>query len=446
MTASRVALDSCGAGAGAARKRSSRRPAGPALAVAALLTSTAAAITAVGRVRAAFTGLRPMAAGAPRRPVLRPQGAAAAAAAGRWAMRATDAEALPEKWKVGNVQVYSGQAQKAMYLMAENPILFDSTVEEELELLQSQAEEEERQKNALEATTKEDTLVLRRRMDEVRRGDRMRIVTELLYLKVCRRFEQLKVPLIPPLKAGGDVKLGAVNLKGLTTDIYSADALELVRDHLFRIIGQQGSASFMGGLAVVQIALYQAGQVYAMSSLFGYYLRRVDARYQLEMLAGNFQAGGDVSPSDAGKDPFEGDEGAVQSLKDYIAGFGPQEVQRMTTIASVEAQMAMESQVTALFGDLRVLKEKLVNTLGRVRSNEEANEKLQRAIRENEVESLRITSDDLRRMVLEAVAYGALLNDSEKQVDSIYELTPSSSRPLGALTGDDEDEGRYLSG
>ena len=29
-------------------------------------------------------------------------------------------------------------------------------------------------------------------------------------------------------------------MQGLTTDIYSADALELVRDHLFRIIGQQG--------------------------------------------------------------------------------------------------------------------------------------------------------------------------------------------------------------
>ena len=32
----------------------------------------------------------------------------------------------------------------------------------------------------------------------------------------------------------------AAAVQGLTTDIYSADALELVRDHLFRIIGQQG--------------------------------------------------------------------------------------------------------------------------------------------------------------------------------------------------------------
>jgi len=321
-------------------------------------------------------------------------------------------------------------------------MLFDSTVEEELQVLQEQKEEEERQKNALEATTKEDTLVLRRRMDEVRRNERLRIVTELLYLKVCGKFKQLQVPLIPSMKSGGNVAFGAVDLKGLTTDVYSKDALELVREHLFRIIGQQGSTSFMGGMAVVQIALFQAGQVYAMSSLFGYYLRRVDARFQLEKLAGNFGAWGDETPADA-ENPFAADENSAKSLKDYISNFGPQEVQRMTMIASVEAQMAMESQVTALFGDLRVLKEKLVNALGVVSSNEEATQKLEQAIQRNEVESLRIKSDDLRRLVLEAVAYGALLNDAEKQVDSIYELTPSVSRPMGALTGDD-DEGRML--
>ncbi|CAK8998232.1 Uncharacterized protein SCF082_LOCUS5549, partial [Durusdinium trenchii] len=54
------------------------------------------------------------------------------------------------------------------------------------------------------------------------------------------------------------------------------------------------------------------------------------------------------------------------------------------------------------------------------------------------VESLRLTSDDLRRLVLEAVAYGSLLNDSEKQFDSIYELTPASNRIMGVLTGDEE--------
>ncbi|CAE7942457.1 unnamed protein product [Symbiodinium necroappetens] len=78
-----------------------------------------------------------------------------------------------------------------------------------------------------------------------------------------------------------------------------------------------------------------------------------------------------------------------------------------------------------------------------VNSPEEATMKLEKAIKSKEVESLRITSDDLRRLVLEAVAFGSLLNDSEKQFDSIYELTPASSRVMGVLTGDDE-EGRML--
>lgn len=338
--------------------------------------------------------------------------------------------------------MYSGQAQKALYLLQENPILFESSVEEELEALQTQKDEDERRKNALEENPKEDTLVLRQRMEEVRDKERMRVATELLYLKVCGKFKQLNVPLIPTMKEGGNVRFGSIDIKALTENVYSKDALDLVREHLYRIIGQQGSTAFMGNMAIVQIALFQAGQVYAMSALFGYYLRRVDARFQLEKLAGTFGAWGDETPSET-ESPFAQDQKQAQSLKDYVSNFGPEEMQRMTSIASVEAHMALESQVLALFGDLRVLKEKLVNALGPVMSNEEVSKKLEEAVRTGEVEAMRITSEDLRRLVLEAVAYGALLNDSEKQVDSLYELTPSVSRPMGGLTGDD-DVGRML--
>jgi len=360
------------------------------------------------------------------------------------AMHAAEADATPEKWRPGPAEVYSGQAQKAMYLLRENPVLFDSSVEEELQVLQEQKEEQEAAQSSLSnANDKEDALVLRRRMSEVLQNERMRIVTELLYLKVCARFRAMNVPLIPTLKAGGDVRFGSIDLKSLTNDMYSKGALELVKEHLVRIIGQQSAGSIMGGLAVVQISLFQAGQVYAMSALFGYYLRRVDARFQLEKLAGTFGAWGDEGGGDD-PEPFAGNDGELQSLKDYISKFGPQEVQSMTSIASVEAQMAMETQVTALFGDLRVLKEKLVSALGMVSSNEEATRKLEQAIQSNEVASLRITSDDLRRLVLEAVAYGALLIDMEKQADTLYELTPASNRQMGALTGDSDDEGRML--
>lgn len=351
-------------------------------------------------------------------------------------------------WRAGPGEVFTGQAQKALYLLKENPLLFDSCIESLLEEITQQREQENEQTMEMQDSTADagkDTLALRKRMEEVREHDRLRIVKELLYIKVLAKFKTLGVPLIRPLKGGGNVKFGMLDLKALTADVYSADALALVREHLFRIIGQEGDAAFMGGLAVVQIALFQVGQVYAMSALFGYYLRRADSRYQLEKLAGGF---GEQASSleSATRDLFSQDAGDVKSLKDYISNFGPEEVQRVSSIASVEAQMAMELQVTALYGDLRILKEKLVEALGMSRSPEEATRKLEQAIQNEEVESLRIKSDDLRRLVLEAVAFGALLNDSERQVDMHYELTPvSATRAPGTFSGsDDEDGGRFL--
>lgn len=98
----------------------------------------------------------------------------------------------------------------------------------------------------------------------------------------------------------------------------------------------------------------------------------------------------------------------------------------------------MELQVSALFGDLRALKFKLLQAVGMVASNEEATRKLQQAVEEKRVTSIRITTEDLRRLVLEAVAFGALLYESEKQVDRLFPLTPSSGRRMNALAGEDD--------
>jgi hypothetical protein len=342
-----------------------------------------------------------------------------------------------ELWKAGPVEVASGQAQKALYLLKENPMLFDSAVEEALEALAEARDAEEGGESAADGeAAKDDMALLRRRMDEVRSSDRMRTVMELLYLKVCARFRQLEAPLLPPLKEGGYVSAGQVDLKKLTSEIYSKEALELVREHLFQFMGQ-ANAPFG---AQIMMPLFQAGQVYAMSAIFGYYLRQVDARFQLEKLAGSFGAWGDEDPPKQ----FDGDEESTKSLKDYVAGFNEDEIKRMTNIASSEARMAMEAQTAALFGDLRALKEKLVEVVGMVFDEQEANEKVTQAMQSGDIKALRLTSQDLQRLVLEAVAFGSLLSDAEKQVDAVYELTPSNTRNLiGKLMGDD-DLGRML--
>merc|ERR1712136_638114 len=153
--------------------------------------------------------------------------------------------------------------------------------------------------------------------------------------------------------------------------------------------------------------LFQAGQVYLLSLSFGYYLRRAEARFQLDKLAGGVW---DESADEVSR---------TTSLKEYISAFGPQDVQSLWSVSSLEAQMAMKEQISSLFGDLAALKVKLMTALGEV------------------------NTPDLRRLVLEAVAFGSLLNDAERQFDSVYELTPAVAK---APFDDDMGEGRMLPG
>lgn len=327
--------------------------------------------------------------------------------------------------RVGPADVATGQAQRALYLLGSEPALFEAAVEEELRRLEAQRNLETTAPPADPSPFPDkDALVLRQRVLEVKSRDRARVATELLYLKVCGAFLELGVPLSPSLREGGAVNLGSWNLASLTSGLYSKEALELLREHLLRVIGSPQS---MSRTTVVHIALFQASQVYAMSALFGYYLRRVEARFRLEKL---------VSGTDLADDVVE----EFASLKDYVSAFGPDEVQRMTSFVSVEAQLALERQVVALFGDLRLLKQGFIEALGPAGSAEEATQRLQNAVLGQEVESLRITGDHLQRLVLEAVAFGAFLNDCEQQVDSLYRLTPSSTRRSALLAGDDDED------
>lgn len=353
-------------------------------------------------------------------------GYAGEARGGGIAVHATaESDATMELWRPGPAEVYSGPAKKALYLMKEQPALFEDAIEDELSNLMNQKEAEEGQ--SLPSDVKPDTLVLRRRVKEVREKERQRIAMELLYLKVCHNFLKRNVPLIPTMKAGGDFSFSqtGVNLKGLT-EIYSQDALEIVKDHLMSILGSH--ANPMLGTSIIRMSLFQAGQAYLVSSMMGYYVSRVDARYQLGKMVGSLGS--------LGEEGSELNEADVKTLKDYMENFGPQELQKMTSIASTEASAALEIHVSALFGDLRALKEKLLEAVGMVLSQEEANQKLQEAIENNEVESMKLSSDDLRRLVLEALAFGSLLYDAERQADSFYELTPSSPRMGGPLTDD----------
>merc|ERR1719221_516495 len=155
----------------------------------------------------------------------------------------------------------------------------------------------------------------------------------------------------------------------------------------------------------------------------------MDARYQMDKLIGALG-----KPVASGRPSAEG-----QSLADYIKGFGREELQKIRTVASAEAQAAMEAQVYTLFGNLKELKLQLFGAVGRVSSNEELAQKIRAAVDSQQVDSVSLTGEDFRRLVLEAVAFGSLLCDSEMEANTVYELsgpkTPSGTVNQGGLGG-----------
>lgn len=343
--------------------------------------------------------------------------------------------------------------------MKHDPLLlmFDATVKEELAKFSSQREKEAGLRHyAAPGALGEATMMLslRRQIVRVKRVERREAVAELLYLMVCSRFKLLDVHFMQSMRPHMVGKISTIQAEGRQwglTDIYSLEALELVRDHLLRMLDSSRLAMREAG--AMRLALFQAGQTYAMSMLFGYYLRRMDARYQMDKLIGTLGkpvAAPEPQPGEKEEeeapatrhrrpvpdwmDPHwtKGEVRVEQSLADYIKGFGREELRKIRTVASAEAQAAMEAQVYALFGNLKELKLQLFGTIGRVSSNEELAQKIRDAIDSQQVDSVRLTPEDFRRLVLEAVAFGSLLCDSEMEANTVYELS-GSTPPSGTV-------------
>ncbi|CAK9035237.1 UV-B-induced protein At3g17800 [Durusdinium trenchii] len=356
---------------------------------------------------------------------------------------AEEGDAPATLWSPGPVKLETKAARRVQKHLQHDPllVLVDETVKEEFKLLAVQRLKQESPITSPPGAVGEalGLMSLRRRIAQIQRKERLKTASELIYVMVASMFKYLEVPFIQPLKGGGHVRMDmdGEQLRGLT-EIYSMEALELVRDHLFNIVGVEAQAAEAPAL---RIAMYQAGQVYAMSALFGYYLRRADVRYQLDKIVSLHDAGDDNDDLEIGETRkrrrrpvprwmelswAKGESRADVSLKDYIQSFGPDELRQIRSLASAEAQATMELQISALFGDLRVLKSKLLKATEGSTTDEEATEMLEEGLRSGAVESIRISYDNLRRLILEAVAFGSVLFDAAALCNKSSNLQPKS--------------------
>lgn len=134
-------------------------------------------------------------------------------------------------------------------------------------------------------------MVLLKRMEEVRAREVRATLEDLMYVSILEKFIILGVEMLPRLD--GFVDPGPANLVALTEGVHSKEALELVREHLLGVMGPAAGRQFSSEL--IKMSKFQIAQVYAASVMFGYFLRRVDRRFQLEKALGSIDSDG--SPS-----------------------------------------------------------------------------------------------------------------------------------------------------
>ncbi|QDZ19540.1 DUF760 domain-containing protein [Chloropicon primus] len=340
------------------------------------------------------------------------------------------------------------------YYLSEQPHLFQDAVDEQLRLLETEKEEIKDKKKDKDKSDPSE-MVLYQRMDEVRDLEMTRNLEDLMYFAVVERFTSLGVSMLSPLNDVVDID-GNSDLENLTKGVHSVESLEMVRSHLMQVLSGPTGSPPPNLNSVLKISKLQAAQVYAASVMFGYFLRRVDARFQLEKAMGLLN---DINSdaverlenifgqASAAESWDEDAEAFVQSraeqpkevpvakprskLQEYIETFDQQTLQETAQILSKEGSTLVERQTRGLFGDINELQEEIKRALGDagndvLSSPEDLLLKLQEVIASGEVKSLTLTVAAQRRVVLEAVAFGAFLRDIENYV---------AKETVGLLTG-----------
>lgn len=270
-----------------------------------------------------------------------------------------------------------------------------------------------------------------RRIAEVKANERRKALEEILYALVVQKFMDANVSLIPSIAPSSSDPSGRVDTwpshDEKLEQLHSPEAYEMIQNHLALILGNRLGDSN----SVAQISKLRVGQVYAASVMYGYFLKRVDQRFQLEKTMkilpnasheettvqqvvedvrpageGSYEALSshpEVSAWAGGMSPGGFGQGIKASrLRTYVMSFDGETLQRYATIRSKEAVSIIEKHTEALFGRPEIA----ITPQGTVDSSND--------------ELVKISFGGLKRLVLEAVTFGSFLWDVESYVDSRY--------------------------
>ncbi|XP_065879699.1 UV-B-induced protein At3g17800, chloroplastic [Euphorbia lathyris] len=319
-------------------------------------------------------------------------------------------------FSVPPLQFESPVGQLLAQILQTHPHLLPTAIDQQLENLQT-----DRDAQRDEAPPTQDPLY--KRIAEVKEKERQKTLEEIIYSLIMQNFFDKGILMIPKISPTSDptARLDSwPNQEQKLESVHSTEAFELIQSHLSLVLGER----VVGPLdTTVQMSKIKLGKLYAASIMYGYFLRRVDERFQLERSMNtlpksfdeNVARYADPSPVSPFWDPDslitipsddEGfpdiGEGKSYRLRSYVMYLDAETLQRYATIRSKEAISLIEKQTQALFGrpDIRIAEDGSIDT-----SNDEV---------------ISITFTGLTTLILEAVAFGSFLWDAESYVESKY--------------------------
>ncbi|EEF43522.1 conserved hypothetical protein [Ricinus communis] len=306
-------------------------------------------------------------------------------------------------------------------ILQTHPHLLPSAIDQQLENLQS-----DRDASTDQSPSSQDLLY--KRIAEVKEKERRKTLEEIIYSLIVQKFLDNDILMIPKVSATSD-PTGRVdfwpNQEQKLESVHSPEAFEMILSHLTLVLGER----VVGPLeTIVQISKIKLGKLYAASIMYGYFLRRVDERFQLERTMNTLPKDYDEnrarydepSPMNRLWDPdsliriqpdnggfMDTVEGKSYRLRSYVMYLDVETLQRYATIRSKEAMSLIEKQTQALFGrpDIRIAEDGSIDT-----ANDEV---------------ISITFSGLTMLVLEAVAFGSFLWEGESYVESKYHFISS---------------------
>ncbi|KAL6909467.1 hypothetical protein ACP4OV_001748 [Aristida adscensionis] len=290
-------------------------------------------------------------------------------------------ESLPPSSSIAPLRMESPAGQLLSQILHTHPHLLPAAAEQQLEQLQTVREaEKEKESGGENPAPSGGDLVLYRRIAEVKEKERRRTLEEILYALVVQKFVEADVSLVPALSrsidSSGRVDQWTETVEEKLERLHSREAYEMIENHLTLILGQRQADATIAAISKLRV-----GQVYAASVMYGYFLKRVDQRFQLEKSMKSLPWGSeegnapnqvmmtDLRPSsqastphpemDSWTNPNFSAGGPSQSVKpcrlrSYVMSFDSDTLQRYATIRSKEAFGIIEKHTEALFGNQRL--------------------------------------------------------------------------------------------